>query len=232
VGHAAGPYGGTNPPPNSGNTFSPAQIPANPVAPKVGLIVKKNTAGNWMDDNARNWTPLVSGANAALSGRPVGWDVVDNDVAIIDTSTRAITYATRLMNLCMAVGVNPATGRVTVVGTEATNEIRFEPNVKGKFVRVHMGSFLPASPASTKSIADLNPHLTYIDATVPQAERDKSLGDPRAVIWKANGTRGYVAGMGSANIAIVDAGGVRLAAQPIHVGQGPCGLAIDEPRGV
>lgn len=231
VSDPAGPYGGVNPPPNSGAGFSPAQNASNPAPPKVGLIVKKNAAGVWMDDNAHNWTSMVTGANASLSGRPTGWDLVDNDVAIIDAATRTVTYATRLMNLCMALGVNPATGRVTVAGTDATNEIRFEPKVKGTFVRVHMGSFLPGSPA-VKSIADLNPHLTYLTPTVAQSERDKSLGDPRAVIWKADGTRGYVAGMGSANIAIVDASGVRVTAQPINVGQGPAGLALDEARGV
>ncbi len=230
VSHASGPYGGVNPPPNSGANFVPAKNAAAGAAPAVGLIVKKNAAGAWMDDNNRNWTSMVSGANAALSGRVVGWDVVDNDVAIIDTASLAVTYATRLMNLCMALGVNPATGKVTLVGTEATNEIRFEPNVKGKFVRVRLGSFLPATPATT-SIVDLNPHLTYATANVAQTERDKSIGDPRAIVWKADGTRGYVAGMGSNNVAVIDASGARLSAQPINVGQGPVGLALDEARG-
>lgn len=231
VSDSAGPYGGTNPPPNSGNAFFPAQNVANPAPPPVGLIVKKSSAGNWMDDNGRDWTSMVSGANAARSGRPQGWDVVDNDVAIIDAATRTVTYATSMMNLCMALSVNPATGRVSVVGTEATNEIRYEPNVNGTFVRVRMGSFLPAAPA-VKSITDLNPHLTYASSTVAQSERNKSLGDPRDVGWKADGSRGYVAGMGSNNLAVVDATGVRLVSQPVPVGQGPCGLAMDEARGV
>ncbi len=231
VSDASGPYGGANPPPNSGTLFAPLRNPANPVAPPVGLIVKKNAAGAWMDDNARNWTSLVSGANAALSGRMPGWDVVDNDVAIIDAATRGVTYARRMMNLCMALGVNPATGRVTLVGTEATNEVRFEPNVNGKFVRVRMGWFLPATPGSPSAV-DLNPHLTYATPTVAQTERDKSVGDPRAIVWKADGLRGYVAGMGSNNVAVIGANGARLNAVPIAVGQGPAGLALDEARGV
>ncbi len=230
VSDQAGPYGGINPPPNSGNNFVPEKNPAAGTPPKVGLIVKKNSAGAWMDDNAHNWTSLVSGANASKSGRVVGWDVVDNDVAVINAQTMTVTYATQLMNLCMALGVNPATGRVTLVGTEATNEIRFEPNVKGKFVRVRMGSFLPAS-VTTTSIVDLNPHLTYATASVPQTDRDKSLGDPRAIVWRADGTVGYVAGMGSNNVAVINANGARIGATPINVGQGPAGLALDEPRG-
>ncbi len=123
VSDQAGPYGGINPPPNSGNNFVPEKNPAAGTPPKVGLIVKKNSAGAWMDDNAHNWTSLVSGANASKSGRVVGWDVVDNDVPVINAQTMTVTYATQMMNLCMALGVNPATGRVTLVGTEATNEI-------------------------------------------------------------------------------------------------------------
>jgi len=125
VSDANGPYGGVNPPPNSGAAFSPpiaaANLPTNP----VGLIVKKNAAGQWMDDNNHDWTAKVSGPNAANSGRTVGWDLPDRDLAIINTSTLGVTYATGLMNICMAVGVNPATGLVTVVGTDGTNELRF-----------------------------------------------------------------------------------------------------------
>lgn len=230
VSDSRGPYGGVNPPPNKGNDFFPVRNTAAGTPPKVGLIVKKNAAGMWFDDNNHNWTRLVSGDLSSASGRPAGWDVVDNDVAIIDAASGNVTYATRLMNLCMALAVNPANGKVTLVGTEATNEVRFEPNVNGTFVRVQMGSFAPAAPATT-AIADLNPHLTYTEHSVPQTERDKSLGDPRAIVWKADGTRGYVAGMGSNNVAVIDADGGRIGAKPIEVGEGPAGLAIDGARG-
>ena len=36
-----------------------------------------------------------------------------------------------------------------------------------------------------------------------QAGRDLSIGDPRAVVWNAAGTRGYVAGMGSNNVIVI-----------------------------
>jgi hypothetical protein len=44
------------------------------------------------------------------------------------------------MNICMAVGVHPVTGEVSVVGTEATNVIRFEPNIQGRFTRVEIAA--------------------------------------------------------------------------------------------
>jgi YVTN family beta-propeller protein len=225
-----GPYGGVNPPPNSGTSFSPAQDPNNPAPPPVSLIVRRNSMGRWMDDNNHDWTDMVSGANAAASGRRPGWDLVDHDLAIIDTTTLNVRYATGLMNVCMAVGVNPSNGQVTVVGTEATNEIRFEPVLSGKFVRVKMATVDAAGP-TTLGVVDLNPHLDYSTSTVPQSERDRSIGDPRGIVWNAAGTRGYVSGMGSNNLIIVDSTGARAgAAQTTAVGEGPTGVALDEAR--
>ncbi len=241
VNNNSGPHNGTNPPPNDGNNFTPAQNPANPNPPAVGMIVKKNDAGQWMDDNNGNWTDLVSGANANASGRPQGWDLYDHDLAIIDAGTLDISYATGLMNICMSLAVHPTTQEVTVIGTDATNEVRFEPVLRGRFLRVNMARVSPAG-ASTLGVQDLNQHLTY-GATVPfvpipQEERDKSLGDPRAIVWMADGTRGYVAGMGSNNVVMIDSSGTRLnktldpLQTTIEVGEGPTGLALNERDGV
>mgnify|MGYP000216636243 CR=1 FL=1 len=177
-----------------------------------------------------DWTNFVSGPQAGQSGRVVGWDLVDQDIAAINTSTLAVTYATHLMNMCMSVSVNPATGRITLVGTDATNEIRFEPVVNGKFLRVNFASVDPANLAS-HIITDLNPHLTYATSTIPQTERDRSLGDPRAIVWNAAGTRGFVSGMGSNTVVAIDADGNRAGlSDHIEVGEGPTGLALDETR--
>ncbi len=239
VNETAGPYGGVNPPPNDGANFKPPQRPGNPQPPRVGMIVKKNDQGMWMDDNNGNWTDLVSGANASLSGRLPGWDLLDHDLAIIDADTLAVDYATGLMNICMSVAVNPANDQVTVVGTDATNEVRFEPVVQGRFLRVNMGIVDPAAVA-TNAVVDLNQHLIYGTdipfVAIPQADRDKSLGDPRAIVWNSAGNRGYVAGMGSNNVVIIDGAGSRQPAVgdpgrlTIEVGEGPTGLVLDEGR--
>jgi DNA-binding beta-propeller fold protein YncE len=229
VNDANGPWGGQNPPPNSGNAFNPPINPLLPAPPRVGLIVRRNAAGQWLDDNGGNWTSKVSGPNAADSGRPVGWDLADNDVAVVDTATNGVTYARRLMNICMAIAVKPG-GEVTVVGTEATNQIRFEPVVKGKFLRVELAR--TSAVGATVAVGDLNPHLTYATATIPQAQRDQSLGDPRAIVWNAAGNKGYVAGMGSNNVVVIDGAGARAGLAPaIAVPEGPTGLALDEARG-
>ncbi len=230
VGDPSGPWGGVNPPPNSGAAFDPPQNPGNPPPPKVGLIVRKDAVGQWMDDNGGNWTALVSGPQADKSGRPIGWDLPDRDVAVIDAATLSVTWLNRFMNINMAIAVHPD-GRLAVVGTDATNEVRFEPVVKGRFTRVLLALRNPAVP-SPVSLVDLNPHLTYAVPTVPQSERDKSLGDPRGIAWNAAGTRGYVTGMGSHSVVVVDGTGARAGLTPaIEVGEGPTGVALHAAAG-
>jgi YVTN family beta-propeller protein len=231
VDHVSGPYGGQNPPPNRGAGFSP---PINPglggnVPPRVAHIVRKSDAGRWMDDNGGDWTEFVSGTNAPWSLRPHGWDLLDHDVAIIDAGSLEVRYARRLMNICMDLAVEPVTGRIAVIGTDAMNEVRFEPNLKGVFLRVRLGLVDPATGLVEK-IKDLNPHLDYSGAAVPASERHKSIGDPRAIVWNGTGTRAYIAGMGSDNVIAVDASGDRVWAAPISVGDGPSGLVLDEAR--
>ncbi len=230
VSDPAGPYGGVNPPPNDGAAFDPPLDPNNPPPPRVGLIVRKQDDGTWLDDNGGDWTNLVSGPQASLSGRPVGWDLPDRDIAVIDAETLTLSYITRLMNINMAIAVNPASGDVSIVGTEAFNEVRFEPNVNGRFIHVNVALVDPASGAA--SIVDLNPHLDYSSSTIPQTERVKSIGDPRGIVWNAAGSRAYVTGMGSNNVVVIDSAGARAGlAETIPVGQGPTGIALDESRG-
>ncbi|MCH9649319.1 MAG: hypothetical protein K0U98_13850 [Deltaproteobacteria bacterium] len=238
----ATPYGGVNPPPNLGTEFLPPIRPEylraasneNP-APRVSLIVKQDSTGAWMDDNLGNWTEWVSGASAAASGRPVGWTLLDNDIAIINTADRSVTYATRLMNSVMALAVNPTSGDIMAVGTDALNQIRYEPNLVGTFLRVGLARVAPQSPGAG-AILDLNNHLDYSQGTLPQAVRDCAVGDPRAIVWLDDGSRGYVAGMGSSNVVAIDSQGNRAtvcrnaATDTIAVGPGPTGLALQESQ--
>lgn len=225
------PSGGQNPPPNSGTNFVPAINPAltNP-PPAVSLIVKKNSSGRWMDDNNGDWTEYIRGTNAAFTGRVPGWDMPDHDLAVIDTSNFSIEYATGLMNICMAVGVNPASGKICVVGTDALNSIRFTPVLDGIFIHVNLAQVDPVS--LTAAISDLNPHLTYQAAQVSPDQRNLSIGDPRGIVWTSDGGTGYVAGMGSGNVITINSQGNRTGTNPITVGAGPIGLALDETRGV
>ena len=88
------PYpGNPNPPPNSGNAFDPPLAGNLPAPPEQSLILKKDPAGAWRDDNGMDWSAAV------------GWDLHDHDVAIIDTTDLDVSYATGTMNLNMAIAV-------------------------------------------------------------------------------------------------------------------------------
>lgn len=229
-----GPYGGVNPPPNANNatTFNPPLNPANPPAPAgLGLIVRRTATGDWLDDNGRSWKRWVSGganANWGARARVAGWDLVDRDVAIVDTASQAVSYQGGMLNIVMAMAVNPASGRVAVVGTDATNEVRFEPLLNGRFLRVEYGDF---APGQASRVRDINSHLNYSTPSVAVSEREKSVGDPRGIVWNAAGSRAYVTGMGSSNVVVLDAQGQRAGQRPtIDVGQGPTGIVLQESR--
>ena len=203
------PYpGDENPPPNDGVNFNPPIAGDLPVPPEVGMILRKNSSNMWLDDNGADWSAAVA------------WDLHDHDVAIIDANTLTVSYATGLMNANMALGVRPG-GGVTVVGVEAINEVRFEPVLTGIFVRV-IGASVTGPGAGT--VTDLNPHLDYSSGTVAQAIRDQSLGDPRGVAWR-DASRGFITGMGSNNVAVVDGSLARTGL--VEVGEGPTGAVYD-----
>ena len=220
----SGPYGNVMVPPNNGNTFNPPLGPAGLPPVQTAMIVKKDALNRWMDDNNGDWTNVISGGAGV---RVQGWDMLDRDVVVMNANSNGVSYQRNLGNILMAMDVNPQTGRISVVGTDATNEIRFEPVINGKFLRVNMSSF---NVNQTNQIVDLNPHLNYQTSSVPVSEREKSIGDPRGIAWRANGNKAYITGMGSNNVITVDANGNRLNTQPIEVGEGPTGVVLSETR--
>lgn len=216
VSSALNPYpGDPNPPPNSGLLFDPPLSPGLPAPPPVALVVQKMPGGAWRDDNGRNWSLAVS------------WDLHDHDVAVIDADTLSVSYVVGAMTTNMALALRPD-GALAVVGTDARNVVRFEPNLNGGFIRV-LGALVAAGAASPAVVADLNPHLTYTTPTIDQSQREESIGDPRGIAWSADGTRAYVAGMGSNNLLVLDANLARVAR--VDIGEGPTGVVLDEARG-
>ncbi|MFK8011937.1 MAG: YncE family protein [Marinicellaceae bacterium] len=219
------PYNGQNPPPNDGNGFLPAMNPDLPTPPKVSLIVKQDQNGIWRDDNGEDWTHMITGSQAHLSGRIPGWKLLDHDITVIDTSTNQVSYVSGLMNIGMALGFNSSKNELTLVGTDAINEVRFEPILNGIFVRANLG-IVAENSLDNPRIQDLNPHLDYLSSHVDQSIRDQSIGDPRGIVWRSDGNTGFISGMGSNNIIVIDSQGNRL--NRIEVGEGATGLALDE----
>jgi YVTN family beta-propeller protein len=208
VSQPSGPYAGQNPPPNAGNAFSPPKSASNGPAPRVGQIVRKSATGQWLDGNGRNWTSFVT------------WDVHDHDVAVIDAATNAVTYVNGLMNIVSGIGTAP-NGDVVVVGIDSRNDLRFEQNVNGVFVKC-MAARLAGGTAAGAAF-DLNPHLTYASPTTDVVSRLQSIGDPRGVAIGVDG-RTWTAGLGSSSVIAFGPGGTRLAT--VNVGEGPSGLVL------
>ncbi len=184
------------------------------------------STGKWKDDVNGDWTELVTGNLSYMSNRVANWDLVDRDVAMFNVSTGNITYQTRLMNAVMAISVNPGNSHIYAVGTDATNSIRFQPILDGVFLRVNVVDFLPGQ---APSIVDLNPQLNYTTSSVPVATRNLALGDPRGIAWTSNGKQGFITGMGSNNVVVINSSGARVGL--VNVGQGPTGVVVDNARG-
>lgn len=224
VSSALSPYpGAPNPPPNDGLLFTPPLDPSLPPAAPASLIVRRDAQGAWRDVNGFDWSAAVT------------WDFSANDLAAIDaasvTSSPSIRYGSGLMTTPLGMTV-AADGRVIVVGTESHNEIRFEPNLRGVFVRAEAAVLSPGTAKGAPAVlarGDLNPHLAYVVPQVPFLDRLASLGDPRMVVASADGTRAYVAGMGSSNVIAFDPSSLARVAR-CDVGEGPTGLVLDQAR--
>lgn len=227
VSRADSPYGGQNPPPNRGQSFSPAINSTVIAPPPVSQIVRKDATGRWMDDNGGDWSRYITqnptGGTAAQGARTTGWDLKDRDIAVIDTNNdQVVQYHSGVMNALMAMGVNPSNGELMVIGTDATNEVRFEPKLKGRFLKVLTAR---VSTNGAKSLVDLNPHIDYSASSLPTAQRLQSLGDPRGIYMYPNGRWAVVTGMGSNNLVVLRSDGTRATAS-VPVGEGPTGVVV------
>jgi len=184
-----------------------------PPAPAVSLIVRHDGT-HWRDEIDRSWDAFVP------------YTLFDHDVAGISTASLGVTQTVRGVGTTLFnVAVNPVTGALYVSNQEATNEIRFEPNLVGKFVQNRVTVIDPGGGVTPRH---LNEHIDYDDPAGNALERSMSLSIPMDLVVSADGTTAYVAAFGSAQIGVLDQAGNVL--RRIPVGQGPTGLALDEVR--
>ena len=192
---------------------SPAMAPGLPAAPVTGLIVKWN-GGNWADERGTvSW-------NASVPYR-----LADVDMVVLDTATQSASEVRHIGTAIGNAAFDTAQNRIVVANTDAQSQVRFEPNLKGRFTRTRLAT-VSLSNLSSVTNFDLNAHVNYAGPG-SDSERALSLGIPADVKIAANGTV-YVAATGSAKVGVVNlTGNVETR---INVGQGPTGLALDEPR--
>ncbi len=263
----SGPYGGISPFPDNINaqlskytslyaqptTVTPNNLDAyyTQTPPPVSVIVRRQAptaAGvlpTWLDENGKDWSTFINGSHAQQgtnADRVANWDLIDRDIAVVNTANNAVTYQGGVLNMVMALAVNPTTNAVTAVGTDATNQIRYQPMLDGTFIQVLMGTY--SLGGSTGAKADLNPHLlpyssvtgTYSVSSIPancaagsSLCAANSIGDPRGIAWDAATGKGYVTSMGTNSVIVINASGGRdsVLSTPIPVGQGPTGIVLN-----
>ena len=207
--------GGGAPPP------LPALAAGLPPPPSAGLIVRRDGSG-WSDERGDGrWAGAVP------------YTLADVDVALIRGDLRtgpAFTQSDEIRGVGTINGnavFDPATRRLLVLNLDARNHVRFEPNLRGRFVnnRLSVVNFGP-KPYSVTPL-DLNPHINYGRPAGSDAERAKSLALPADIARAADGTL-YVAATGSNKVGVLSSQGAVRAR--VAVGQGPTGLALDESR--
>jgi DNA-binding beta-propeller fold protein YncE len=160
--------------------LAPAQPnPTNPLLPappQVGLIV------------------------SATDSR-INWNVLDHDIAEINTTTHAIDrWISRVGTHLFDLAMHPD-GSLWCVNSDSLNLTRFEPELNGH-VSQHRLSRI-ALPATTVSHFDLNPGITR--ATTPHAPSIAlALSQPTGVILNGDGSRAWITAFSSDRVAEVD----------------------------
>ena len=209
--------GGPSPP-------NPPMSPSLPPAPQVGVVVQWNRT-HWVDDGLP--TPKIWDA-----GVPPGFSLPDDDIAVINANTGVVTLTvsdvgTNLFN----IAVDPSSGTLYVTNTEAANRTRFEPNLRGQFLKDRI-TLIGSGGAGPVTPMPLNPHINYSVSPGPQSERDFSLAEPTDVLVNGAAGKVYVAAMGSSRVGVLDlAGNVTNRISTSDVPAGPVGLALDRTRG-
>ncbi len=195
--------------------------------PKVGLIVRWNeSASEWQDDAGQNW-------NSCLPLR-----LPDHDLFKIDAGTLAVTTIDHVGTTLFEVSVQPGTGKLFVPNTEARNFVRFEHplGVQGHVVDNRLSIVDPG--LGSVNAVDLNTHIDRnSDPAANLAERQASISQPGMLVWKSDGSVGYLTAIGSRKVFRVDGtcssgacifGADRSNPDAVEVGEGPTGAALLE----
>src|ERR1043165_16129 len=199
---------------------NPPLAPGLPTPPKTGLIVKWD-GSEWRDEINRSWNTFIP------------YTLADVDVVVIDASGTSLPSSvssqvsgvgTHLGNMAF----DPAQGRLLVANLDDINQVRFEPNVRGRFQNNRitiLGNAASGTPV-VSSTPDLNPHVN-LNSGGSDSERGQSLAMPADLVRKSDGTF-FIAATSSARVGVLGSNGV--VTDRIAVGKGPTGLALDEAR--
>jgi DNA-binding beta-propeller fold protein YncE len=204
--------------------------------PFGGLIVKHD-GQHWRDELGRDFDYAVYA------------DLPDHDVFVIDAEAQVPAQLPGAQGVYSGVGtviygmtVNPVSGALYVMNTEALNEQRFEGpgefaghSIRGRH-NLNRISVLRNGQVATRH---LNKHVDFSDccATAPNAESVLSVALPMLGDSSRDGSKLYVPFMGSSKVAVYNTAALeadtfmpRREDQITLGGGGPTGLVLDENR--
>jgi YVTN family beta-propeller protein len=198
--------------PPLGWTLDPKKLPA---PPTTSLIVKWN-GKDWVDERGSvSWNKVIP------------YRLADVDVVVIDAKAASVRQEIRHLGTLIAnAAFDNSARRLLVANTDALNHIRFEPVVRGRFIRTRLAAINVDEAKPKVTSWNLNPHVNY-DAEGSETERALSLALPSDVKVAGNGNS-FVAASGSMKVGVMNRRGEIVAR--IGVGKGPTGLALDERR--
>lgn len=194
--------------------------------PRTALLVKHDVgSGAWIDAIGRDWRNAV----------PIA--LPDKDVFAIDASAdppREIDAYRGVGTVIYAMATNPLSGHLYVAATEARNDLRLEPNLRG---HLHE-SWLTVVDAAGVHPRRLNKHIDYAQIPSSPATRDKSLALPNAIAVTRDGAYIWMAAMGSNRLAVLPTAELEDDTREPSTddfvavsGGGPVGLVLDEEHG-
>jgi YVTN family beta-propeller protein len=202
------------PPPN------PPLAPGLPPAPKTALIVKR-VGAQWVDELGRSW-------NASIP-----YTLADSDIFIINSSSASLptTTSASVTGVGTHIGnmaFDSAQSRLLVANLDDINQVRFEPNLSGKFQNNRITILTNAATGTpvVSATPDLNQHVNF-GTGGSESERSLSLAMPGDLVRKSDGTY-FIAATSSARVGVLANDG--SVTDRIAVGQGPTGLTLDESR--
>lgn len=204
--------------------------------PLGGLIVKHD-GQHWRDELGRDFDYAVYA------------DLPDNDVFVIDAEAQIPAQLPGAQGVYSGVGtviygmaVNPVSGALYVMNTEALNEKRFEGpgefaghSVRGRH-NLNRISVLANGQVTPRH---LNKHVDYSSCceSAPNPESRLSVALPMLGDLSRDGTKLYVPFMGSSKVAVYTTAALeadtfvqRREDQITLGGGGPTGLVLDEER--
>ncbi len=176
-----------------------------PAPPATSLIVQWIN-GTWTGPLGGNWDAAVS------------YTMPDVDLVTLDTSTETVTRVWSDAGTSLFNAAIDGAGRLWVGNQEAHNRIRFEPNLRGRFVTTRVTRITPAS--GLVEPIPLNPA-----PGTPGVDPASAASFPLDVTTTPDGEV-LIAAFGSAAVLVLNGDGTRT--ERIAVGHGPSGLAWDE----